>query len=81
LSKIFPDASYFKVGDSGYYYLVMVMDDYSRFILGWKLQKDISANSLIEVVKWFLLPQAQATSVHTFSRNQGVLLVIYLPPG
>jgi putative transposase len=28
-----------------------VMDDYSRFILAWKLQKDMSANSLIEVVQ------------------------------
>jgi len=27
------------------------MDDYSRFILGWKLQKDMSASSLIEVVQ------------------------------
>ena len=27
------------------------MDDYSRFILSWKLQKDMSANSLIEVVQ------------------------------
>jgi transposase InsO family protein len=27
------------------------MDDYSRFILAWKLQKDMSANSLIEVVQ------------------------------
>ena len=45
------DASYFKVVSWGYYYLVTVMDDYSRFILGWKLQKDMSANSLIEVVQ------------------------------
>lgn len=45
------DASYFKVAGWGYYYLVTVMDDYSRFILGWKLQKDMSANSLIEVVQ------------------------------
>jgi putative transposase len=45
------DASYFKVVGWGYYYLVTVMDDYSRFILGWKLQKDMSANSLIEVVQ------------------------------
>ena len=44
------DASYFKVVGWGYYYLVTVMDDYSRFILGWKLQKDMSADSLIEVV-------------------------------
>jgi putative transposase len=45
------DASYFRVAVWGYYYLVTVMDDYSRFILGWKLQKDMSANSLIEVVQ------------------------------
>ena len=45
------DASYFRVVAWGYYYLVTVMDDYSRFILAWKLQKDMSANSLIEVVQ------------------------------
>jgi putative transposase len=45
------DASYFRVAGWGYYYLVTVMDDYSRFILGWKLQKDMSANSLIEAVQ------------------------------
>ncbi len=45
------DASYFRVAGWGYYYLVTVMDDYSRFILGWKLQKDMSANSLIEVIQ------------------------------
>jgi putative transposase len=45
------DASYFRVVGWGYYYLVTVMDDYSRFILGWKLQKDMSAQSLIEVVQ------------------------------
>jgi transposase InsO family protein len=45
------DASYFRVVGWGYYYLVTVMEDYSRFILGWKLQKDMSANSLIEVVQ------------------------------
>jgi putative transposase len=45
------DASYFRVIGWGYYYLVTVMDDYSRFILAWKLQKDMSANSMIEVVQ------------------------------
>jgi len=45
------DASYFRVVGWGYYYLVTVMDDYSRFILGWKLQKDMSSNSLIEVIQ------------------------------
>ncbi len=45
------DASYFRVVGWGYYYLVTVMDDYSRYILAWKLQKDMSANSLIEVIQ------------------------------
>jgi len=45
------DASYFRVAGWGYYYLVTVMDDYSRYILAWKLQRDMSANSLIEVVQ------------------------------
>jgi transposase InsO family protein len=45
------DASYFRVAGWGYYYLVTVMDDYSRFIMAWKLQKDMSANSLIDVVQ------------------------------
>jgi putative transposase len=45
------DASYFRVVGWGYYYLVTVMDDYSRFILAWKLQRDMTADSLIEVVQ------------------------------
>ena len=45
------DASYFKVMGWGYYYLVTVMDDYSRFILSWKLQRDMTTDSLIEVVQ------------------------------
>jgi len=45
------DASYFRVVGCGYYYLVMVMDDYSRFILAWKVQRDMTANPLIEVVQ------------------------------
>ncbi len=35
----------------GYYYLVTVLDDYSRFILAWRLQPDMTAGSLIEVVQ------------------------------
>lgn len=36
------DASYFRVVGGGYYYLVTVMDDYSRFVLAWKLQTDMT---------------------------------------
>jgi len=45
------DASYFRVVGWGYYYLVTVMDDYSRFILAWKLQRNMAADSLIEVLQ------------------------------
>ncbi len=45
------DASYFRVVGWGYYYLVTVMDDYSRFILAHRLQEDMTADSFIEVVQ------------------------------
>ena len=40
------DASYFPVVSWGYYYMVTVMDDYSRSILAWKLQLDMTSDSL-----------------------------------
>ena len=45
------DASYFRVVGWGYYYLVTVMDDHSRFILAHRLQRDMTSDSLIEVVQ------------------------------
>ncbi len=45
------DASYFRVVGWGFYYMVTVMDDYSRFILSWKLQRDMTSDSFIEVVQ------------------------------
>ena len=45
------DASYFRVIGWGCYYLVTVMDDYSRFILAHRLQQDMTADSFIEVVQ------------------------------
>ena len=45
------DASCFRVVGWGYYYLVTVMDDYSRFILAHRLQRDRTPDSLIEVVQ------------------------------
>ena len=35
----------------GYYYMVTVMDGYSRFILAWNLQLDMTSDSLIQVVQ------------------------------
>lgn len=45
------DGAYLKVAGWGYYYLVTVLDDYSRYILAWRLQQDMTANSLIEAVQ------------------------------
>ena len=45
------DASYFIVCGRGFSYLVTVMDNFSRFIIAWRLQRDITANAFIEVVQ------------------------------
>jgi putative transposase len=45
------DCAHLKVVDWGWYYLVTVMDDYSRFILARELKSDMAAGSLIDVVQ------------------------------
>jgi putative transposase len=45
------DCAHLRVVDWGWYYLVTVMDDYSRFILAWELKSDMAASSLIDVVQ------------------------------
>ena len=45
------DCAHLRVIDWGWYYLVTVMDDYSRFILAWELKSDMAAGSLIDVVQ------------------------------
>ena len=45
------DCAHLKIVDWGWYYLVTVMDDYSRFILAWELKSDMAARSLIDVVQ------------------------------
>jgi len=45
------DCAHLKVVDWGWYYLVTVMDDYSRFILAWELKSDMAAGSLIDVIQ------------------------------
>ena len=46
------DASYFRVVGWGYYYMVTVMDDYSRFILAHRLQRDMTSDSVGNQQKW-----------------------------
>jgi putative transposase len=45
------DCAHLKVIDWGWYYLITVMDDYSRFILAWELKSDMVAGSLMDVVQ------------------------------
>ena len=45
------DASYFKAVGWGWYYLISVLDDYSRRIIAWRLQKDVTSDSFSEVVE------------------------------
>jgi putative transposase len=44
------DFSYFKIVGWGWYYLSTVMDDYSRYILAWKLTKTMSAEDVMETL-------------------------------
>ena len=38
-------------GGLGYYYLISVLDDYSRMIVGWRVQTSMSSADIIEVVQ------------------------------
>jgi putative transposase len=45
------DASYFFVVGWGWYYLISVLDDYSRMILAWELKRDMTSASISEVME------------------------------
>jgi len=45
------DCCHLKVAYWGWYYLESVMDDFSRFILGWDLKTDMTGGSLEDVVQ------------------------------
>jgi transposase InsO family protein len=45
------DASYFFVAGWGYYYLISVLDDFSRFILGWRIQSSMASTQIMEVIQ------------------------------
>ena len=42
------DFTQFKVIDWGWYYLSTALDDYSRYILAWKLSPTMNANDVEE---------------------------------
>lgn len=45
------DASYFFVVGWGYYYLITVLDDYSRIVLAWRVQPSMGSFHIIEVAQ------------------------------
>lgn len=45
------DASYFFVVGWGWYYLISVLDNFSRMILAWDLKRDMTAESIGDVVE------------------------------
>jgi putative transposase len=44
------DFSYFRIIGWGWYYLSTVMDDYSRYILAWKLSTNMAATDVMETL-------------------------------
>ena len=44
------DFSYFRITGWGWYYLSTVMDDYSRYILAWKLSASMTATDVMETL-------------------------------
>ena len=44
------DFSYFRIVGWGWYYLSTVMDDYSRYILAWKLSASMAATDVMETL-------------------------------
>lgn len=45
------DATRFRIPGWGHYWMVSVLDDYSRKILGWELVKDVQTASLAEAIQ------------------------------
>lgn len=52
------DFTYFKIFGWGWYYLSTVLDDYSRFIVSWKLCSHMKAENVIETLDEALLTTA-----------------------
>src|SRR3990172_4975252 len=74
------DGAYLKVVGWGYYYLVTVLDDYSRFILAWRLQPDMTAASHIEASPYHPQTNGKLERYHRTLKEQVKLVVYESPP-
>jgi transposase InsO family protein len=62
------DCCHLRVAGWGWYYLITVMDDYSRLILGWDLKTDMAGGSLEDVVQ-LAVDATEMTSVPVEDRT------------
>jgi putative transposase len=71
------DASYFFVAGWGYYYLISVLDDYSRMVLAWRVQPNMASTSIIEVIQ----DAVEFTEIPTVPVEPGPALLTDNGPG
>ena len=71
------DASYFFVAGWGYYYLISVLDDYSRMVLAWRVQPNMASTSIIEVIQ----DAVEFTGIPTVPVEPGPALLTDNGPG
>ncbi len=65
------DFTYLKVQDWGWYYLSTVLDDYSRYILAWKLCKTMGASDVEDTLE---IARSKAELDHVTVRHHPRLL-------
>ena len=63
------DFTYFKIIGWGWFYLSTILDDYSRYIIAWKLCTDMKAKDVTETLNWRW--RHQAATMPGSSTNPG----------
>lgn len=73
------DATYLRIIDWGWYYLISILDDFSRKILAWRLQRSMTADDFSEVVElaceYAGLPTAPEVAMPKLVSDRGPALI------